>query len=666
MLVVYTVFVEKILRVQPNVRKLYLLIRATDDNSALQRFNIEVVENDLFKVLKEKYGTNLQSVLSEKVTPVAGDITHQNLGIKDSNLVEEMWKDVDVVVNVAATTNFDERYDIALTSNTLGVKNVLNFAAKCVKIQLLLHVSTAYVSGEKPGLILETPYRLGDAFNSVNGLEINTEEKVIEEKLKELNNDKTATDKSIKLAMKKLGIERANKFGWPNTYVFTKALGEMVLGHLKGDMPLVIIRPTIITSTYKEPFPGWIQGLRTIDSLIAGYGKGKMTCLVGDSESIIDVIPGDMVVNAMIAAMAAHANQPYETIYHVGSSVPNPLKYKEIQNAAYNYFCEHPLVNKGGMPVIVPEAKGLQVVNWALCHTLDGTYKNLKRKINYVLRMVELYKPYLFSKSLSEIKMTLIYDADAEADEEMLTVMKAENVQFPLPANESREQSPETSGNQYTLNQPVMFWTNGDLLGLEPSKSPDFGLPTGPIEEETKTDNPQKTTSNEDTLLNTSKSEDSINSSRIFEFSNRLLVNGFRRQISLVGNETLAKSVKSDVPETTTTTPTQKRYPKVTGIPFREQFRNGSPYISPSSPPLDPGATGEMGSEQHGIAMGKKEVATSRVFWSYDDNNTEKLRQVLGSNEVEANIFYFDPKVIDWDDYLLHIHIPGAVKHVFK
>lgn len=55
---------------------------------------------------------------------------------------------------------------------------------------------------------------------------------------------------------------RANKFGWPNTYVFTKALGEMMLGHLKGSMPLAILRPTIITSTYKEPFPGWIEGIR--------------------------------------------------------------------------------------------------------------------------------------------------------------------------------------------------------------------------------------------------------------------------------------------------------------------------------------------------------------------------------------------------------------------
>lgn len=52
---------------------------------------------------------------------------------------------------------------------------------------------------------------------------------------------------------------RANKYGWPNTYSFTKAMGEMVLGDFT---PLVIIRPTIVTSTFKQPFPGWLEGLR--------------------------------------------------------------------------------------------------------------------------------------------------------------------------------------------------------------------------------------------------------------------------------------------------------------------------------------------------------------------------------------------------------------------
>lgn len=57
-------------------------------------------------------------------------------------------------------------------------------------------------------------------------------------------------------------IYRAKIYGWPNTYVFTKAMGEMVVGESKGDMAVVILRPTIVTSTYKEPFPGWTEGVR--------------------------------------------------------------------------------------------------------------------------------------------------------------------------------------------------------------------------------------------------------------------------------------------------------------------------------------------------------------------------------------------------------------------
>lgn len=39
----YVVFVEKILRVQPNIKKLYLLIRASDSNSAMHRLHSEVL-----------------------------------------------------------------------------------------------------------------------------------------------------------------------------------------------------------------------------------------------------------------------------------------------------------------------------------------------------------------------------------------------------------------------------------------------------------------------------------------------------------------------------------------------------------------------------------------------------------------------------------------------
>ncbi|KAL8217144.1 hypothetical protein R6Q57_023981 [Mikania cordata] len=67
------------------------------------------LSKDLFKVLKEKHGPNLQKFLSEKVTAVAGDITCEDLGVQDPSLKAQMFKEIDVVVNAAATTNFDER-----------------------------------------------------------------------------------------------------------------------------------------------------------------------------------------------------------------------------------------------------------------------------------------------------------------------------------------------------------------------------------------------------------------------------------------------------------------------------------------------------------------------------------------------------------------------------
>ncbi|KAL0390006.1 UNVERIFIED_CONTAM: Alcohol-forming fatty acyl-CoA reductase [Sesamum calycinum] len=413
------IFIEKILRSQPDVKKLYLLLRAADNNSAMLRFNTEVIAKDLFRVLKEKHGENLSCLLSEKVRVVAGDITSENLGVKDPDLLQEMWKQIDVVVNLAATTNFDERYDVALGINTLGARHVLNFSKKCVKLKVLVHVSTAYVSGEKEGLILETPYKLGETLNGTSGLDIDAEKKLVEETLKQLSAENYSED-SVKSAMKDLGIQRARKYGWPNTYVFSKAMGEMLLGHFKQNIPLVIIRPTIVTSTFKDPFPGWVEGVRTIDSLAVGYGKGKITCFLGNPQTIIDLIPADMVVNAIIVAMVAHANQPNESIiYHVGSSVSSPVEFTWLQDYAFRYFTNHPYIDKHGKPVIVGKVtvlstmesfqrymaihyilplKGLEILNTACCQYFQRLYLELSSKVKFVMRLIDLYGPYLFFK----------------------------------------------------------------------------------------------------------------------------------------------------------------------------------------------------------------------------------------------------------------------------
>ena len=60
--------------------------------------------------MRETFGKDFGSITSEKLVVVPGDITCDNLGIEDSDLIAEMWEDIDIIVNSAATTDFYERY----------------------------------------------------------------------------------------------------------------------------------------------------------------------------------------------------------------------------------------------------------------------------------------------------------------------------------------------------------------------------------------------------------------------------------------------------------------------------------------------------------------------------------------------------------------------------
>ncbi|XP_017980749.1 PREDICTED: probable fatty acyl-CoA reductase 4 isoform X1 [Theobroma cacao] len=413
------IFVEKILRIQPNVNKLYLLLKAADAKSATKRLHSEIIDTELFTILRDNWGSEFDSFILTKVIAVPGDISSENLGVNESKLREQMLKEIEIVVHVAATTGFNESYDVALAINTFGALNVLSFAKKCDKIKLFLHTSTAYVCGEEAGIILEKPFSVDDTLLKTCKLDIIEEKRIVEEKLDELR-FQHAPNEVIKSEMKEFGLKRAKLYGWPNTYVFTKAMGEMLLGNFKGDLPFVIIRPTMIASTYKEPFPGWIEGVRTIDSVIVSYGKGKLTCFPGYPNSALDVIPADMVVNAMVVAMSVHtSNQSCQTIYHVSSSLKNPLKLGDFCKFIHCYFTENPWSNRNGQRVKVRKLtvlstingyflymwtkyvfplKVLYLVNILSCQYFRQVYMDLNRKIKFAMRLAEFYKPYAFFK----------------------------------------------------------------------------------------------------------------------------------------------------------------------------------------------------------------------------------------------------------------------------
>jgi fatty acyl-CoA reductase len=63
----------------------------------------------LFRVLREKYGEDFYSFILEKVVAIPGDVTSQNLGLKELEQMEQICNEIHIIFNCAATTNFDER-----------------------------------------------------------------------------------------------------------------------------------------------------------------------------------------------------------------------------------------------------------------------------------------------------------------------------------------------------------------------------------------------------------------------------------------------------------------------------------------------------------------------------------------------------------------------------
>ncbi|XP_048616817.1 fatty acyl-CoA reductase 6, chloroplastic-like isoform X2 [Brassica napus] len=399
------VLIEKLLRASPDIGKIFILIKSKDQESANKRLYDEIISSDLFNHLKQMHGRSYEEFMKSKLIPIIGDIGEDNLGV-GSEIATKISGEIDVVISCAGRTTFDDRYDLALNVNALGPGRLLSFAKDCKKLKLFLHISTAYVTGKKEGTVLEAPLCVGK--NITSDLNVEHELKLASEAVRKFHGSG-----EIK-KLKELGIQRAQHYGWENTYTFTKAMGETLIQTMREDVPVVIIRPSIIESSYKEPFPGWIQGIRMTDPMILAYGKGQISGFWGDSQSFLDIIPVDMVVNATIAAMAKHGCRNSDLkVYNVtSSSHAHPLRAGEYMDLAYQHLCDFPLTV-------------IDLERWKFHSSLDGFTSSVfdiiakqergttneggeaeeshttlsfkgKRILDYFVSLARTYEPYAF------------------------------------------------------------------------------------------------------------------------------------------------------------------------------------------------------------------------------------------------------------------------------
>ncbi len=373
--------VEKILRSLPELGRLYLIIRSSRDKSATDRFEKDVLQSAAFRKLREAKGEDFEDYVDKKVRILEGDVHAPALGLGEEDLAE-LSREVDIVIHSAASVVFDAPLDVAVESNVRGTLGLLRLAQDWEKNPLFMHISTSYVAGNSDVLAPEAPpgettpngTRL-DARKEVASLEAVAAKVERESKEKNLRRrfepearrelgmvgeeeEVAARVDQLRRAWVRerlvgLGTERAQELGWNDVYTFTKSLAERIVVLEKGNAPLVILRPAIIESSQKEPYPGWIQGTRMADPIIMAFAKGILREFPGDPNSYVDLVPVDHVVNAILAAGIKRPEQP--EVFQVASGERNTLRYRGFYDIVREYFQKNPLRDSGGRPAPLPE-----------------------------------------------------------------------------------------------------------------------------------------------------------------------------------------------------------------------------------------------------------------------------------------------------------------------
>ena len=360
---------ERLLLDFPKTR-VTLLVRPQLGSSGRQRVE-SLMGRPTFNALRDQAGNEgIARILAERVDVVDGDFSASELEIPGG---------IDVVIHCAATVSFDPPIDEGFQTNLIGAVRFYESALANNAAPHLVHVSTAYVAGVRKGVIPETTldHRVNWREEAALALRARDDVEAASRKPELLDSflrraraehgragpQSVADDAEerrrawVTRRLVQYGRARAQTLGWPDNYTFTKAMGERAVEEVAAEhgAPLSIVRPSIIESSYSHPFPGWIEGFKMAEPIILAYGRGNIPEFPGIPEGIVDIIPADFVVNAMLAAAARPPEPDKPAYYHVSSGSRNPLQYKGLYEWVKEYYERDPLPQQGRGTVRVPE-----------------------------------------------------------------------------------------------------------------------------------------------------------------------------------------------------------------------------------------------------------------------------------------------------------------------
>ncbi|XP_069713637.1 fatty acyl-CoA reductase 1 isoform X2 [Phaenicophaeus curvirostris] len=307
------VLLEKLLRSCPKVKAVYVLVRQKAGQTPEARIE-EITSCKLFDKLREE-----QPDFRAKIIVVTSDLTQPGLELSEP-IKKELIECANIIFHCAATVRFNESLRDAVRLNVVATQELLLLAQQMKNLEVFMHISTAFAYCNRKQIeevVYPPPV---DPRKLIDCLE--------------WMDDGLVNDITPKL----MGDR-------PNTYVFTKALAEYVVLQAGAKLNTVIMRPSIVGASWKEPFPGWIDSIHGPSGFLIAAGKGILRTMRASNNAVADLVPVDVAINATLAAAwYSGVNRPRNVmVYNCTTGGTNPFHWGEVGDLSYLMFEKVPL-----------------------------------------------------------------------------------------------------------------------------------------------------------------------------------------------------------------------------------------------------------------------------------------------------------------------------------
>jgi len=256
--------VRELLDRRPNAA-LALLIRDRAGKSGVQRADAMIPAAD-----------------RSRVQVYSGDVSQPHCGL-DATVYERLSAETTRVIHSAATVRFDHSLDEARSINVEGTRRVLDFAGGARNLKSFAYVGTAYVAGDRTGLVREDELAIGQ--------------------------------------------------GYRNTYEQTKAEAEALVRSYLGSLPGVILRPSIIVGDSRT---GATTSFKMMYWPLKIYSRGLWRTVPGYPDAILDIVPVDYVASAV--ARLAFDPAALGSVVHLCAGPKGSATIAEMAARAAEYF----------------------------------------------------------------------------------------------------------------------------------------------------------------------------------------------------------------------------------------------------------------------------------------------------------------------------------------